>query len=104
MNFQNKIIAKALDKANVKIKDKAFANILVQYANLDKNQKQQVPIQQLQKHQKKNQLQNQQKLVSHKKNNLRQHQLKELLILKQVRLLLNNKFSLTNQLKKLIII
>ena len=39
MNFQNKIIAKALDKANVKIKDKAFANILVQYANLDKKSK-----------------------------------------------------------------
>ncbi|SUN50058.1 foldase protein [Streptococcus dysgalactiae subsp. dysgalactiae] len=36
VNFQNKIIAKALDKANVKIKDKAFANILTQYANLDK--------------------------------------------------------------------
>lgn len=34
--FQNKVIAKALDKANVKIKDKAFANILTQYANTDK--------------------------------------------------------------------
>ncbi|MGT2934787.1 peptidylprolyl isomerase PrsA [Streptococcus castoreus] len=36
VTFQNKVIAKALDKANVKIKDKAFANILAQYANLDK--------------------------------------------------------------------
>ena len=39
INFQNKIIAKALDKANVKIKDRAFANILAQYANLDKKAK-----------------------------------------------------------------
>ncbi|KHD45180.1 peptidylprolyl isomerase PrsA [Streptococcus hongkongensis] len=31
--FQNKVIAKALDKANVKIKDKAFANILSQFAS-----------------------------------------------------------------------
>ncbi len=31
-SFQNKVIAAALEKANVKIKDKAFANILAQYA------------------------------------------------------------------------
>ena len=31
-SFQNKVIADALDKANVKIKDSAFANILAQYA------------------------------------------------------------------------
>lgn len=31
--FQNKVIAKALDKANVKIKDKAFSNILSQFAS-----------------------------------------------------------------------
>ncbi|HGO0788941.1 TPA: foldase PrsA, partial [Streptococcus pyogenes] len=37
-DFQNKVIAKALDKANVKIKDKAFANILAQFAK--PNQKQ----------------------------------------------------------------
>lgn len=30
--FQNKVISKALEKANVKIKDKAFAGILSQYA------------------------------------------------------------------------
>ncbi|MHA2699820.1 peptidylprolyl isomerase PrsA [Streptococcus agalactiae] len=30
--FQNKVISKALEKANVKIKDKAFAGILLQYA------------------------------------------------------------------------
>ncbi|ELY5747876.1 peptidylprolyl isomerase PrsA, partial [Streptococcus iniae] len=30
--FQNKVISKSLDKANVKIKDKAFANILAQFA------------------------------------------------------------------------
>ncbi|HEL0661829.1 TPA: peptidylprolyl isomerase PrsA [Streptococcus equi subsp. zooepidemicus] len=36
IDFQNKVIAKALDKANVKIKDQAFANILAQYANTDK--------------------------------------------------------------------
>lgn len=34
--FQNKVISKTLDKANVKIKDKAFANILAQFAS-DKN-------------------------------------------------------------------
>ncbi|AGM98415.1 peptidylprolyl isomerase PrsA [Streptococcus iniae] len=34
--FQNKVISKSLDKANVKIKDKAFANILAQFAT-DKN-------------------------------------------------------------------
>ncbi|ESA54144.1 foldase protein PrsA family protein [Streptococcus pyogenes GA19700] len=39
MNFQNKVIANALDKANVKIKDKAFANILAQYANLGQKTK-----------------------------------------------------------------
>ncbi|PZO95219.1 MAG: foldase PrsA [Streptococcus pyogenes] len=32
-NFQNKVISSALDKANVKIKDKAFANILAQFAS-----------------------------------------------------------------------
>ena len=31
-NFQNQVIAKALDKANVKIKDNTFASILSQYA------------------------------------------------------------------------
>ena len=31
-NFQNQVIAKALDKANVKIKDSSFASILSQYA------------------------------------------------------------------------
>ncbi|HHV3579294.1 TPA: peptidylprolyl isomerase PrsA [Streptococcus agalactiae] len=31
-SFQNKVISKALEKANVKIKDKAFAGILSQYA------------------------------------------------------------------------
>ena len=31
-SFQNKVIAAALEKANVKIKDKAFADILAQYA------------------------------------------------------------------------
>lgn len=31
-DFQNKVIAKALDKANVKIKDDSFASILSQYA------------------------------------------------------------------------
>ncbi|EGJ27377.1 peptidylprolyl isomerase PrsA [Streptococcus porcinus] len=31
--FQNKVISKTLDKANVKIKDKAFANILSQFAS-----------------------------------------------------------------------
>ncbi|VTS12803.1 peptidylprolyl isomerase PrsA [Streptococcus pseudoporcinus] len=31
--FQNKVISKSLDKANVKIKDKAFANILSQFAS-----------------------------------------------------------------------
>ncbi|MGT2768719.1 peptidylprolyl isomerase PrsA [Streptococcus ictaluri] len=36
-NFQNKVIAKELDKANVKIKDQAFANILAQYASTDKS-------------------------------------------------------------------
>ncbi len=31
--FQNKVIAKELDRANVKIKDKAFSNILSQFAS-----------------------------------------------------------------------
>ena len=31
-NFQNEVIAKALDKANVKIKDNSFASVLSQYA------------------------------------------------------------------------
>lgn len=35
-NFQNKIIAEALEKANVKIKDESFASILSQYATTDK--------------------------------------------------------------------
>lgn len=32
-NFQNQVISKALSKANVKIKDSAFAGILSQYAS-----------------------------------------------------------------------
>ncbi|MCK1213141.1 peptidylprolyl isomerase PrsA [Streptococcus uberis] len=36
-NFQNKVISKTLDKANVKIKDKAFANILSQFASNKNN-------------------------------------------------------------------
>lgn len=31
-SFQNQVIGKALDKANVKIKDRSFASILSQYA------------------------------------------------------------------------
>lgn len=37
-NFQNKIIAAALEKANVKIKDESFASILSQYATTDEAQ------------------------------------------------------------------
>ena len=35
--FQNKVIAKALDKANVKIKDSAFSNILAKFASNSSN-------------------------------------------------------------------
>lgn len=34
--FQNKVISETLDKANVKVKDKAFANILSQFAEKNK--------------------------------------------------------------------